>query len=201
MLFGTTIWSGTESIVKRIGDGEVVDVVVIAAPSIDKLIADGRLVAGGRVDYAKSGVGVAVRAGLPRPDISSGEAVKRAVLAAKSVGYSSGPSGLYLVDLFKKMGIADQIKDKVRQPPSGTQIADLMARGEVELGFQQISELVHAKGVDYLGPLPADIQHITVFSAALHAAAPAAEAARALMKFLTAPEAGPVVRKTGMEPG
>lgn len=197
----TMIWGGTESIAKRIGDGEVVDVVVIALPNIDKLIAGGRLVAGSRVDYAKSGVGVAVRAGLPKPDISSGEAVKRAVLAARSVGYSSGPSGFYIADLFRKMGIADQVKDKVKQPPSGTQIAELMARGEVDLGFQQVSELVHAKGIDYLGPLPADIQSITVFSAGLHNAAPAPEAARALMMFVTAPEAGPVIRRTGMEPG
>jgi len=118
----TTIWAGTEAITKRISGGEVVDIVLIAAPNIDKLISEGRLVAGSRADVAKSGIGVAVRAGLPKPDISSGEAVKKAVLAAKSVAYSSGPSGSYLADLFKKMGIADQIKDKVKQTPSGVQV-------------------------------------------------------------------------------
>lgn len=197
----TTIWGGTESVAKRISGGEVVDIVIIAAPNIDRLILEGKLVAGSRADFAKSGVGIAVRTGLPKPDISSGEAVKTAVLAAKSVAYSSGPSGFYIAELFKKMGIADQIKDKVKQPASGVQIGELMALGEADLGFQQVSELLHVKGIDYLGPLPADIQNITVFSAGLHTAAPAAEAAKALVKFLTAPEAGPIIKTTGMEPG
>jgi molybdate transport system substrate-binding protein len=197
----TAIWAGTEAITKRIGGGEVVDIVLVAAPNIDKLIAEGKLVAGSRADVAKSGVGVAVRAGLPRPDISSGEAVKNAVLAAKSVAYSSGPSGFYLAELFKKMGIAEQIKDKVKQTPSGVQVGEVVARGEADLGFQQVSELLHLKGIQYLGPLPADIQHITVFSAGLHSAAPEPDAAKALVRFLTAPEAGPIIRKTGMEPG
>ncbi len=196
-----TIWSGTEAITKRISGGEVVDIVLIAAPNIDKLITEGRLVAGSRADVAKSGIGVAVRAGLPRPDISSGEAVKKAVLAAKSVAFSSGPSGFYLADLFKKMGIADQIKDKVKQTPSGVQVGEVVARGEADLGFQQVSELLHLKGIDYLGPLPADIQQITVFSAGLHTAATAPDAAKALIKFLTGPEATPIIKKSGMEPG
>ncbi len=197
----TTIWAGTEAITKRISGGEVVDVVLIAAPNIDKLIAAGKLAAGSRADIAKSGIGVAVRAGLPKPDISSGEAVKNAVLAAKSVAYSSGPSGFYLADLFRKMGIADQIKDKVKQTPSGVQVGEVVARGDADLGFQQVSELLHLKGIQYLGPLPSDIQHVTVFSAGLHSAAPQPDAAKALVKFLTGPEAGASIRKTGMEPG
>jgi molybdate transport system substrate-binding protein len=197
----TTIWAGTEAITKRVSGGEVVDIVLIAAPNVDRLIAEGKLVAGSRTDVTKSGIGVAVRAGLPKPDISSGEAVKNAVLAAKSVAYSSGPSGFYLADLFKRMGIADQIKDKVKQTPSGVQVGEVVARGEADLGFQQVSELLHLKGIQYLGPLPADIQHITVFSAGLHRAASEPDAAKALVRFLTAPEAGPVIRKTGMEPG
>jgi molybdate transport system substrate-binding protein len=179
----------------------VVDVVLIAAPNIDKLISEGKLVAGSRADVAKSGIGVALRTGLPKPDLSSGEAVKKAVLAAKSVAYSSGPSGFYLADLFKTMGIADQIKDKVKQTPSGVQVGEVVARGEADLGFQQVSELLHLKGIQYLGPLPADIQHVTVFSAGLHTAATAPDAAKTLVKFLTAAEAGPIIRKTGMEPG
>jgi len=197
----TTIWAGTEAITKPVSGGEGVDIVLIAAPNVDRLIAEGKLVAGSRTDVTKSGIGVAVRAGLPKPDISSGEAVKNAVLAAKSVAYSSGPSGFYLADLFKRMGIADQIKDKVKQTPSGVQVGEVVARGEADLGFQQVSELLHLKGIQYLGPLPADIQHITVFSAGLHRAAPEPDAAKALVRFLTAPEAGPVIRKTGMEPG
>jgi len=197
----TIIWAGTEAITRRISGGELVDIVLIAAPNIDKLVAEGKLVAGSRADIAKSGIGVAVRAGLPKPDISSGEAIKNAVLAAKSVAYSSGPSGFYLADLFKRMGIADQIKHKVKQTPSGVQVGEVVARGEADLGFQQVSELLHLKGIHYLGPLPADIQHITVFSAGLHKAAPQPDAAKALVKFLTAPEAAPIIRKTGMEPG
>ena len=195
-----TVWGGTEGLAKRISGGEVVDIVIIAAPNIDKLIQEGKLVAGSRADIAKSGVGIAVRTGLPKPDISSAEAVKRAVLAANPVAYSSGPSGFYIADLLKKMGIADQIKDKVKQPPSGVQVGELVARGEADLGFQQISELIHVKGIDYLGPLPADIQNITVYSAGLHMAAPAPDGARALVKFLTAPEAGPIIKKIGMDP-
>ena len=196
----TAIWGGTEGVTKRISGGEVVDIVIIAAPNIDKLISEGKLVAGSRADFAKSGVGIAVRTGLPRPDISSAEAVKRAVLAARSVAYSSGPSGFYIADLFKRMGIADQIKDKVKQPASGVQVGELVARGEAYLGFQQVSELLHVKGIDFLGPLPADIQNITVYSAGLHTAAPAPEAAKALVKFITAPEAGLAIRKAGLEP-
>jgi molybdate transport system substrate-binding protein len=197
----TTTWGGSEGIAKQVSGGEIVDIVIIAAPNIDKLILEGKLVAGSRADFAKSGVGVAVRTGLPKPDISSGEAVKRAVLAAKSVAYSSGPSGFYLADLFKKMAIDDQIKEKVKQSASGVQVGELVARGEADLGFQQVSELLHVKGIDYLGPLPADIQNITVYSTGLHTTAPAPDAAKALLKVLTAPEAGPIIKKNGMEPG
>jgi molybdate transport system substrate-binding protein len=194
-------WAGTEAIAKRIAEGEIVDIVLIAAANIDKLIADGKLVAGSRTDIAKSGVAIAVRAGLPKPDVSSRDAVKNAVLSAKSIAYSSGPSGNYLVGLFKTMGIADQIKDKVKQTPSGVQVADVLARGEADLGFQQVSELLHRHDIQYLGPLPPDIQHTTVFSAGLHPAAPQPDAAKALVKFMTAPEAGAIIRKSGMTPG
>jgi molybdate transport system substrate-binding protein len=197
----TPIWAGTEAIAKRIKDGELVDIVLIAARNIDELVSEGRLVAGSRADVAKSGIGIAVRAGMPRPDVSSREAVREAVLAAKSIAYSSGPSGVYLAELFKKMGIAEQIKGKVKQTPSGVQVGEVVARGDADLGFQQISELLHVEGIEYLGPLPADIQHITMFSAGLHSAAAAPDAAKALIKFLVAPEAGPTIRKSGMEPG
>jgi molybdate transport system substrate-binding protein len=197
----TTIWGGTLDVTRRIGGGEVVDLVIMPAVNLDKLIADGKLVAGSRVDLAKSGVGVAVRAGQPKPDISSGAALKKAVLAARSVAYSSGPSGFYLADLFKKMGIADEIKGKVTQTAPGVQVGELVARGEADLGFQQVSELLYVKGIEFVGPLPADIQHVTVFSAGLHASAKETDAAKALVKFLTEPEALAVIRKTGMEPG
>ena len=196
----TASFGGTEGVTKRISGGEVVDIVLVGSTNIDRLIAYGKLAAGSRADFARSGVGVAVRAGLAKPDITSSTAVKDAVLAAKSIAYSSGPSGFYVADMLKKMGIADQIKDKVKQTPSGDQVSDLLARGEADLGFQQVSELLHRKGVDYLGPLPADIQNITIYAAGIHTNA-ATDAAKALVKFLTAPEAGAAIRKTGMEPG
>jgi molybdate transport system substrate-binding protein len=197
----TMLWAGTEAITKRISGGEMVDAVLIAAPNIDKLTAEGKLVPGTRATIAKSGIGIAVREGLPKPDISSGEAVKKAVLDAKSVAYSSGPSGFYVAELLKKMGIAEQIKDRVKQTPSGMQVGEVLARGDADLGFQQISELLHLKGIHYLGPLPADVQHFTVWTTALHVGAPQPDAAKALVKYLAGPDAAATIRKAGMEPG
>ena len=139
------------------------------------------------------------KTGAPKPDISSGAALKRAVLAAKGIAYSTGPSGIYLIKLFERMGIAEQIKSRVKQVqgvPAGT----VAARGEAELAFQQVSELLPVPGIDLVGPLPPDVQEITIFSAGLHAKAPHPDAARALVKHLTAPAAAPVIRKKGMEP-
>src|SRR6266853_1394455 len=147
------------------------------------------------------GVSVAVRAGASRPDISSAAALRSALLAAKSIVLSSGPSSVYLPTLFQKMGIADELKPKIIQIGPGLPVGETIARGEGEIGFTQMSELMSVKGIDYLGPLPAEVQFVTVFSAGLHAAAPAPDAARALLKFLTAPEAAPVLRSHGMEPG
>jgi molybdate transport system substrate-binding protein len=195
-----TTWAGTSDIMKRLAAGEVFDLVIMAGPSIDELIKQGKIAAGSRVDLAKSGVGVAVRAGAPKPDISSGEALKRALLAAKSIAYSSGPSGVYLVGLFQRMGIADDIKSKVRQTSPGLPVGEVIARGDAEIGFQQVSELLPIAGIDYLGPLPPDIQHITVFSGGIHAGAKEPDAAKALVKFLTAPAAVPVIKKKGMDP-
>jgi molybdate transport system substrate-binding protein len=196
----TLVWGGTEAITKRISDGEAADIILIAAPNIERLTAQGKLAAGSRADVARTGVGVAIRAGLPKPDVSSADALKNAVLNARSVAYSTGPSGFYIVELFKRMGIAEQIKDKVKQPASGTQIAEMLARGDADLGFQQVSELVHAKGIDYLGPLPAEIQNYTVYAAALHANAASPDAAKALVGHLTASAAAEPIRKMGLEP-
>lgn len=194
-------WSGTAGITKRVAGGEVVDIVIVGGANIDKMIQAGSLAAGSRADFAKSGVGIAVRAGLPKPDISSAEAVKKAILHAASIAYSSGPSGLYIAELFKRMGIAEQVKDKLRLPPPEVLVGEVLARGEADLGFQQVSDLVHVKGIDYVGPLPPEIQNITVYSAALHSAAPAPEAATALIRSLTAPQARSVIVKSGMDPG
>lgn len=196
----TMIWAGGGDIVKRMKAGEVVDLVVLAKSGVDELIKAGKVTAGGRVDLATSGVGVAVRAGAPLPDISSSDALKRALLAAKSIAYSSGPSGAHIAALLSRMGIAEEVKSKVLQTKPGNPVGLYIARGEIEIGFQQVSELLPIKGIEFLGPLPPEIQEITMFSGGLHVGAQAAAATQALLKFLTAPGALPVIRRKGMEP-
>jgi molybdate transport system substrate-binding protein len=194
-----TLWVPSVQMMQRLKGGETTDLVVMSAASLAELVEHGMIAPSDCIALAKSGISVAVKAGAPRPDIRSGEALKRAVLAAKSIVYSTGPSGIYLSSLFQRMGIADQIKHKVKQvqgEPAGASVA----RGEAELGFQQTSELLPVPGIDLIGPLPPDVQQITVFSAGLHVAAQQPEAARALVSFLTAPAAAPVIRKKGMEP-
>ena len=193
----TSLWVPSVQMMSRLKGGEVVDLVILSAAALEDLRQAGIVTE--RSDVAKSGIGAAVRAGASRPDISSGEAVKRAVLSAKSVVYSTGPSGIYLIGLFQRMGIAAKIQGKIRQV-QGEPAGGVVARGEAELGFQQMSELLPVPGIDVIGPLPPDIQQITVFSAGLHASARAPDAARALVKFLKAPAAAPVIRKKGMEP-
>jgi molybdate transport system substrate-binding protein len=190
-------WVPSVQMMSRLKGGEATDVVILSAAALDELSRAGIIAE--RFDLAKSGVGVAVRAGATRPDISSGEALKRAVLAAKSVVYSTGPSGIYLSELFQRMGIAEHIRPKVKQV-QGEPAGAVVARGEAEIGFQQMSELLPVPGIDVIGPLPAEVQQITVFSAGLHARAQAPDAARMLVGFLKAPAAAPVIRKKGMEP-
>ena len=185
---------------KRVAAGEAFDVVFLAADAIDKLIASGQVLAGSRVDLVRSGVAVAVREGAPRPDISSEEAVRAAVLAARSLSYSTGPSGVALAKLFERWGIAEQIKDRIVTAPPGVPVGSLVAKGEVELGFQQLSELMHLKGITVLGPLPPAIQIITTFSAGVCAASRQAEQVRAMLAALNAPETAELKRRHGMEP-
>jgi molybdate transport system substrate-binding protein len=192
-----TMWVGTGSIIDRIKRGETVDLVIVTASGIDELNKLGRLEPG--VPMAKSGVGAAVRAGAPRPDISSGEALKRALLASQSIALSPGPSGVYLASLFAKWGITDELKPKIKQATG--LIGDVVARGDAEIGFQQVSELLSIKGITYLGPLSDDIQLITVFSGAVHNQAKNPAGASSLLKFLTSPDAARAIRKSGMEPG
>jgi len=194
-----TVFNGTLNVQKRLADGEPCDLIIMAGPAIDEQIKLGRAVAG-RVDLAKSGTGLAVRKGAPKPDVSSADALKKTLLAAKSIGYSTGPSGIYMLSVFEKLGIADQVKGKLKQTPSGVFVGTLIANGEAQVGFQQISELVHFAGIDYVGPLPGDLQRMTTFSAAIHSGAKERDAAKALVKFLTAPAAAPVIRKHGLEP-
>jgi molybdate transport system substrate-binding protein len=197
----TLSWGGTIDIANRVSGGEMADIVITAASVIDALIKQGRLAAGSRVDFSKSGIGVAIRPGAPKPDISSGEALRASLLAAKSIILSSGPSSIYLADLFQRMGIADALKPKIKKLAPGLPVGPALANGEGDIGFTQVCEFLAVKGIVFLGPLSADIQHITVISMGLHTAATAADAAKALVKFLTSPEAVPAIRRSGMEPG
>jgi len=197
----TTTWGGVNAVAKLVADGEIADVIMLPAPQIDDLIKLGKLVAETRVNVATSGVGVAIRAGAPKIDASSSDGIRKALLAAKTIAYSAGPSGVHMERLIAKWGLTDQLKAKIVPPIPNVPIGEVVARGDAEIGFQQVSELLPVKGIDYLGPLPADIQEVTVFSAAVHKAAGSTDAARALLKYLTAPEAAPIIRKTGMEPG
>ncbi len=190
-------WAPSVQMKSRLKGGEVVDLVILSADALDELIRDG--IVAERFDLAKSGIGVAVKAGAPKPDIGSGEAVKRAVLAAKGIAYSTGPSGTYLAALFQRWGIADAIRSRVTQT-QGQPSGGVVARGDAEIAFQQVSELLPVPGIELVGPLPPDIQQITTFSAGLHPKAQSPDAARALVHFLKAPAATQVIRKTGMEP-
>ena len=184
---------------RRVLAGEAVDAVVLAANAIDPLIAAGKLLAGSRVDLVRSDVAIAVRAGAPRPDIGSEDGVKRAVLAARSVSYSTGPSGVHLATLFERWGIADEIKPRIVQAPPGVPVGSLVAKGEVELGFQQLSELLPLAGIDIIGLLPAAIQIVTTFSAGVSVTSTQADAVRALLAFMVSPAATAAKLANGME--
>ena len=185
---------------RRVAAGETFDAVVLGADAIDRLLADGHLLAGSRVDLVRSGVAVAVRAGAARPDIGSEAAVQAAVRAAPSVGYSTGPSGVALARLFERWGLADEVRAKLVVPPPGTPVGALVARGEVALGFQQLSELMHLPGIEVLGPLPEAIQITTIFAGAVAAGSRQREAARALLAYLAGPEAAATKLANGMAP-
>jgi molybdate transport system substrate-binding protein len=185
---------------KRVQAGEPFDVVVLAANAIDQLIQAGKVVAGSRSDLVKSGVAVAVREGAPQPDLASETALKQAVLSARSLSYSTGPSGVALVKLFERWGIAEQIRDRIVQAPPGVPVGSLVAKGEVDLGFQQLSELIHLRGITVVGPLPAEIQIITTFSAGIAATCARPAAVQPLLDFLVSPDADTAKRANGMDP-
>lgn len=185
---------------KRVQAGEAFDVVILASDAIDKLIASGHVQADSKVDLVRSGVAVAVRAGAPKPDISSEDAVRAAVLAARNISYSTGPSGVALAQLFERWGIAEQIKDRIVTPPPGIPVGSLVAKGEVELGFQQLSELINLEGITVLGPLPPAIQIITTFSAGVCAGSQQGDAVRAMLVDMNTSEAAAAKRRQGMDP-
>lgn len=185
---------------RRVQAGEAFDGVVLAAKAIDELTAAGRIVAGSRVDLVRSGIAVAVRVGAPAPDIGSEDAVKAAVAAAPSLAYSTGPSGVYLQQLFARWGMADAVAAKVVQAPPGVPVGSLVADGRVALGFQQLSELMHLPGITVLGPLPPAIQQLTVFAAGVAATSTRPDAVRALFAWMAGPQSADAKRRQGMEP-
>lgn len=185
---------------RRVQAGEAFDVVFLASDAIDKLVAAGCVQAGSKVDLVRSGVAVAVRAGAHQPDISTEEALRQAVLAARSISYSTGPSGVALSGLFERWGIAGEIQGRIVQAPPGIPVGSLVASGKVELGFQQFSELINLEGITVLGPLPPAIQIITTFSAGVCSATRNASAVRAMLDDMNAPEAVEAKRRQGMEP-
>ncbi len=184
----------------RVQAGEPFDVVVLAADAIDKLVASGHVVADSKTDLVRSGVAVAVREGGARPDIGSEEALRSAVLSARTLGHSTGPSGVALLKLFGRWGIADAVRDRIVQAPPGVPVGKLVAEGKVELGFQQASEMMNVPGITVLGPMPPGCEIVSIFSAALCAASVQPEAVRALLAFMRSPTAADTIRRQGMEP-
>jgi molybdate transport system substrate-binding protein len=196
----TSMGTGPSSIPSRLQRGEPVDVVIMADAALVNLIKDGKVLAESHVALARSNIGMAVRAGAPRPDISSVDALKRTLLQAKSIAYSSSVSGDYLsTEMFQRLGIADQILGKSRRI-EGERVGAAVARGEAEIGFQQVSELLPVPGIDYVGPLPPEVQRDSVFSAGVAVGTRISEAAYALIRFLASPEAAHAITKSGMEP-
>jgi molybdate transport system substrate-binding protein len=191
--------AGGVDVARRVDAGEAVDVVVLAANAIDRLIASGKLLAG-RVDLVQSGIAMAVRAGARIPPTATEDDVRCAVLAAATLSYSTGPSGQYLESLFKRWNIMGEIKDRIVVPPPGIPVGSLVADGRVALGFQQLSELMNLKGIAVLGPLPDAIQSMTVFSGGVSAHCDEPDAALALLSFMAAPQVAQLKHEYGMAP-
>jgi molybdate transport system substrate-binding protein len=197
---GGSVGGAPDSIPNRLQRGERADVLVMASSSIDDMIQAGRVVPGSRVDLVRSRIGIAVRAGTPKPDISTVEALKRTLLAAKSIAYSSSVSGVYVsTELFQRLGIAKDALAKGQKIDSEP-VAAVVARGQAEIGFQQISELRPVAGVEVVGPLPDAVQRVTIFSAAIGTSAANRAGARALIEYLASPGAAPVFAESGLEP-
>jgi molybdate transport system substrate-binding protein len=198
--FGPSMGTTHNAIPLRLERGEAIDVVIMAAPALDNLIKQGKVQAGSRVDLVQSLMGMAVKAGAPKPDIGSVDALKRTLLAAKSIAYSDSASGVYLsTELFPKLGIADQIRGKSRKIEADP-VGEAVARGEVEIGFQQISELRPVKGIDIVGPLPPGAQRVTTFAAGIPATSKHPAEAKALIQWLASPAAYSAIKESGLDP-
>jgi molybdate transport system substrate-binding protein len=197
--WGPSMGATHDAVPARLQRGEAIDVVIMVGYALEALVKEGKVIAESRVDLARSGIGIAVRAGAPRPEIGSVDALKRTLVAATSIAYSDSASGVYVsTELFQRLGIADQVAGKSRMIPAEP-VGQVVARGDAELRFQQMSELIPVPGIDLVGPLPAEVQKITVFSAGIVAGAKEPVAARALIAFLASPEAAGAITKSGME--
>ena len=196
----TSTGVGPDSIASRVRRGEPVDVLILARAAIDELIGEGKVVATSRVDLARSSIGMAVRRGAPKPDISSVAALRRTLLQAESIAYSAQVSGVYLSsELFPRLGIVDQVMKKSKRVEVG-RVGAVIARGEAAIGFQQISELLEVPGIDYVGPLPAEVQLVTVFSAGVAVGARHPDVARAFIEFFASPTGVEAMSKSGLDP-
>jgi len=198
--FGASMGNAPDAIPTRLARGEQFDLIILAGPALDGFIKDGKAVAGSRVDLVRSTIGFAVKAGAPKPDISTVAKLKQVLLDAKSIAYSASASGVYFsTQLVQKLGIADQVLPKSTRILS-ERVGTVVARGDAELGLQQVSELVPIPGIDYIGPLPDEVQQATLFSAGIVTGAKEPEAARAMIRFFTSATAAPIIAKTGLEP-
>ena len=197
----TSIGTGENSIPNRLRRGEPVDIVIVADGVLLGFIKDGLIMAESYTPLARSAIGMAVRAGAPKPDIGTVDALKRTLLQAKSIAYSASVSGDYVsTELFARLGIADQVARKSRRIEGGERVGSVIARGEAEIGFQQISELLPVSGIAHVTPLPPEVQRVSVFSAGVAARTSDANMANALIRFLASPEAAPAIKKSGLEP-
>jgi len=193
-------WGSANGLLQELEAGAGGDLAILTAEAIDVLIKEVKVVAGSRVDLARSGIGVAVRKGAPKPDIGSPDALRRALLAAKSVAHSkTGMSGIYFPTVLARLGIAEEMKPKIVTPEPGTPVGEVVAKGGAEIGVQQISELLPVAGIEIVGPLPAALQRITIFSAGVLTAAKEPQAARALVQFV-ATASRPLLKDKGLEP-
>jgi molybdate transport system substrate-binding protein len=198
--WGPSMGKTADAVPSRLARGEAIDVVIMVGYALSDLIAQGKAIGDSRADLARSGIGVAVRAGAPKPDIGSVEALKQTLLAAKSIAYSDSASGVYIQnEMFPRLGIAEAVAGKARMIPAEP-VGAVVARGEAEIGFQQISELKPIAGIDLVGPLPHALQKFTLFSAAVVVGSRRPEGARKLIEFLASPAAAPAIRDSGMEP-
>lgn len=197
----TSIGTGENSIPNRLRRGEIVDIVIVAEAVLRQFIADGLVLAEGHKPVARSTIGMAVRAGAPRPDISTIDAFRRTLLQAKSIAYSASVSGQYLTtELYRRLGIADQVLGKSRLVGGGERVGAVVARGEAEIGFQQMSELLPVPGIAHITPLPPELQKVSTFAAGVAATSPNATLARLVIEFLASPEAAAAIRNSGLEP-